>query len=97
MASLKSQEKENRKKALKKFKEKGYDMQLDAFGPGSKVESETKLPDFFKFIPDAFQTEKFLQEKVKPKLMKKKKSGGIIDVNRGDGIAKRGRTRGKIV
>ena len=47
MASLKSQEKENRKKALKKFKEKGYDMQLDAFGPGSKVESKTKLPDFF--------------------------------------------------
>ena len=97
MASLKSQEKENRKKALKKFKEKGYDMQLDAFGPGSKVESKTKLPDFFKYIPDAFQTEKFLQEKVKPKLMKKKKSGGIIDVNRGDGAAIRGKTKGRIL
>ncbi len=70
MASLKSQEKENKKKALKKFKEKGYDMQRDAFGPGSLVESETKLPKFFSLIPDAFQVEKFLQKKVKQKIKK---------------------------
>ena len=98
MASLKSQEKENKKKALKKFKEKGYDMQRDAFGPGSLVESETKLPKFFRLIPDAFQVEKFLQEKVKPKI--KKKAGGRIKkvkAHRGDGIAKRGRTRGRII
>ena len=102
MASLKSREKENKKRALKKFEEKGYDMQRDAFGPGSLVESETKLPKFFKFIPDAFQIEKFLQEKVKPKIKKKikKKAGGRVKkvkAHRGDGIAKRGRTRGRII
>jgi hypothetical protein len=110
MASLKSREKENKKKAFKKFEEidpttgrmRGYDMQRDAFGPGSLVESETKLPKFFKFIPDAFQVEKFLQEKVKPKIKKKikKKAGGRVKkvkAHRGDGIAKRGRTRGRIV
>ena len=87
--------------AKDKKNKKRYDMLRDMMGPGTleKPTQESTLPKFFKFVPDPYTATDKMMDKIKKK-SKKKKAGGMVKktkTHRGDGIAKRGRTRGRIV